>query len=259
MDRLHKLLNSDKKGLLSVFYTAGFPHLDDTAKIAAALEKAGADIIEIGIPFSDPVADGPTIQESNKIALTNGMTVALLLEQVKALRQHVTIPILLMGYLNPVYQYGMERFCKDAAAAGVDGLILPDLPMEEYQQEYKAMFEAAGLSNTFLISPTTSEARIRQIDDVSNSFIYAVSSTSTTGAKGNFTDQQVAYFKRLKGMNLKNPFLIGFGISNHEAYTTAGTYSAGAIVGSAFVNLLKNTQDLEADVTQFVAALKNHS
>jgi tryptophan synthase alpha chain len=257
MNRIKKLFNSRKTGILSVFYTAGFPTLEHTVTIAGALEKAGADIIEIGIPFSDPVADGPTIQESNKVALENGMNVKLLLDQVKAIRKTVKIPIILMGYLNPVMQYGIERFVKDAAAAGVDGLILPDMPMDEYQVEYKALFDSVGMSNTFLISPTTSEDRIRKIDAVTDGFIYAVSASSTTGAKGEFTTDQLDYFKRLKGMELKNPFLIGFGISNGKAFTTASAYGAGAIVGSAFINLLRNSTHLEQDITEFVKELKS--
>lgn len=257
MNRIKKLFSSRKTGILSVFYTAGFPTLEHTATIAGALEKAGADIIEIGIPFSDPVADGPTIQESNKVALENGMNVKLLLDQVKTIRNTVKIPIILMGYLNPVMQYGIERFVKDASAAGVDGLILPDMPMDEYQVEYKTLFDSVGMSNTFLISPTTSEDRIRKIDAVTEGFIYAVSASSTTGAKGEFTTDQLDYFKRLKGMELKNPFLIGFGISNGKAFTTASTYGAGAIVGSAFINLLRNSTRLEHDITEFVKELKS--
>lgn len=255
-NRITELFSSKSKNILSVFYTAGFPNLNDTISIAQCLEKAGADIIEIGIPFSDPVADGPTIQESNKIALDQGMKVSLLLTQVQEIRKIVKIPIVLMGYLNPVMQYGMEKFCKDASAAGVDGLILPDMPMEEYIQEYKELFESHGLSNTFLISPTTSEKRIRLIDSVTNGFIYAVSASSTTGAKGEFTQGQISYFEKLKAMKLNNPFLIGFGISNSTTFSTASSYGAGAIVGSAFINLLKSSSQLETDIIQFVKSLK---
>ena len=255
-NRLHQLFKSAKKPLLSVFYTAGFPKLNDTGLVAASLEKAGADIIEIGIPFSDPVADGPTIQQSNKVALDNGITLSAILKQVTEIRKSVKMPIILMGYLNPVMQYGVEKFAKDAAAAGVDGVILPDMPVPEYEKEYRKVFEEAGLLLTFLISPTTSEDRIRKIDRISTGFIYAVSASSTTGAKSGFAPEQVAYFERLKKMKLKNPFLIGFGISNRETFTQASEFGAGAIVGSAFVNMLKESSDIEKDVVKFVKELK---
>jgi tryptophan synthase alpha chain len=256
MNRIQKLFKEKKKNILSIYYTAGFPRLEDTVIVGQSLEKAGADIIEIGIPFSDPVADGPTIQESNKLALDNGMNVKLLLEQVQQIRKTVNLPIILMGYLNPVMQYGMERFVKDAAKAGVDGFILPDMPMDVYQEENKTLFEAHGLCNTFLISPTTSEERIRKIDAVTDSFIYAVSASSTTGVKGDFTKEQLQYFERLRNMKLKNPFLIGFGISNQTTFTTASKYSAGAIVGSAFINLLKETKYLPDDIYKFIKSIK---
>ncbi|HYF69740.1 MAG TPA: tryptophan synthase subunit alpha [Ohtaekwangia sp.] len=256
MNRIHKLFAGNPKDILSIYYTAGFPKLDDTVRIAVALEKSGADVIEIGIPFSDPVADGPTIQASNKLALDNGMTLKLLLKQVKDIRKQVNIPIILMGYLNPVFQYGIEKFIRDAADAGVDGLILPDMPMDVYQHEYKSLFDAADLTNTFLISPTTSEDRIRKIDEVTDGFIYAVSASSTTGAKSGFASQQLEYFTRLQSLKLKNPFLIGFGISDNETFKTASSYCAGAIVGSAFVNLLKESKNLEADVDRFVKEIK---
>jgi tryptophan synthase alpha chain len=256
MNRIQSLFDKKKSGILNVFYTAGFPQRDSTHVIARALEAAGVDMIEIGIPFSDPIADGPVIQESNKIALDNGMNVKLLLEQVKEIRESVKIPIILMGYLNPVMQYGIARFCKDAAACGVDGLILPDMPMDEYLTTYKSVFEAHGLSNTFLISPTTSEKRIREIDMASAGFIYAVSSSSTTGAKKDFGDDQIAYFKKLKALKLTNPFLIGFGISNHATFTRANEFGSGAIIGSAFITMLKNSSDLKTDIQSFITSLK---
>jgi tryptophan synthase alpha chain len=255
MNRIHKLFKEKKENILSIFYTAEYPSLNDTGLIAASLEEAGADIIELGIPFSDPVADGPTIQASNKIALDNGMSVKLLLEQVREMRKNVRIPIILMGYLNPVMQYGIEKFVKDASNAGVDGLILPDMPMDVYQHEYKELFESAGLTNTFLISPTTSEDRIRRIDALTSGFVYAVSASSTTGARGDFSEEQIAYFEKLKGMSLKNPFLIGFGISNKKTFGTASTYSSGAIVGSAFIHLLKDSTDMKADIRNFVKGI----
>lgn len=256
-NRLHSLFKNSKTPLLSVFYTAGFPKLEDTSVVAASLEKAGADLIEIGIPFSDPVADGPTIQQSNKVALDNGITLSLILQQVKDIRKNVKLPIILMGYLNPVMQYGVEKFAKDAAAAGVDGVILPDMPLMEYEKEYKQVFEEAGLLLTFLISPTTSDDRIRKIDRMSNGFIYAVSASSTTGAKSGFASEQFEYFSRLKKMKLKNPFLIGFGISNKQTFSQASEYSAGAVVGSAFVNMLRESKNIEKDVNEFVSSLKS--
>ena len=258
-NRINQLLAVKPKNILSVYYTAGFPKLNDTVVIAKALEDAGADLIEIGIPFSDPVADGPVIQESNKIALDNGMTLKLLLEQVDYIRKQVKLPIILMGYLNPVLQFGVEKFCKDAAAAGVDGLILPDLPLLEYETEYKAIFGQFGLKNIFLISPTTSEDRIRKIDEASSSFIYAVSASSTTGAKNGFSSEQEDYFTRLQKMKFKNPFLIGFGISTRETFRKASEYSAGAIVGSAFIQLLKQAKDLPKEIDVLVKGLINKS
>lgn len=230
--------------------------MNDTAMIGQALEKAGADIIEIGIPFSDPVADGPAIQASNKIALDNAMTLRLLIQQVKELRKEISIPIILMGYLNPVLQYGFEKFCFDCASAGVDGLILPDMPLDIYLNEYKATVENSKLAMTFLISPTTSDQRIRVIDSQSNSFIYAVSASSTTGAKQGFADEQIKYFKRIQDMKLKSPIMIGFGISNRETFKVAAAYSSGAIIGSAFINMLKDSTNLDQDVVKFVKEIK---
>jgi tryptophan synthase alpha chain len=256
MNRIQNLFRNKSTNILSVFYTAGFPKQESTVAIAQWLEAAGVDLIEIGIPFSDPVADGPAIQESNKIALQNGMNLILLLEQVKQIRQHVKLPILLMGYLNPVLQYGFEKFCKDCKSAGVDGLILPDLPVDVYQSEYKEYVEQNNLCNTFLISPTTSESRIQLIDSLSNSFIYAVSASSTTGAKKDFDDSQISYFLRIKNLKMKNPFLIGFGISNQSTFEKACKYGSGAIVGSAFISLIKNSNDLSNDIPLFIQQLK---
>ncbi len=241
---------------MSVFYTSGFPQLHDTVIIAKALEDAGADIIEIGIPFSDPVADGPVIQASNKVALDNGMNLKLLLEQVREIRKQVKMPIILMGYINPVLQYGIGNFCFDAASVGVDGVILPDLPLHEYESEYKTLFEQNGLRNIFLISPTTSEERIRKIDQATDGFIYAVSASSTTGARTGFSAEQENYFKKLKGMKLGNPLLIGFGISTSETFHKASDYSAGAIIGSAFIKLISASKDLQTDIKDFVSAIK---
>jgi tryptophan synthase alpha chain len=255
-NRIIQLFEKKQRNILSVFYTAGFPQRDETVSIAMQLEASGVDMIEIGIPFSDPIADGPTIQESNKIALENGMNVKLLLDQVRELRSKVTFPIILMGYLNPVVQYGVEKFCRDASAAGVDGLILPDMPLDEYLNDYKSLMDSLNLSVTFLISPTTSVARIRQIDSISNGFIYAVSSSSTTGAKNEFSQEQIAYFKKLEEMNLHNPFLIGFGVSNHYTYTQACAHASGAIVGSSFIATLKQSTNLQNDISAFIKSLR---
>lgn len=255
-NRITSLFASKKKDILSVFYTAGFPKLGDTVSVAAELEKAGADIIEIGIPFSDPVADGPTIQQSNKVALENGMNVKLLLEQVIEIRKTVKIPIILMGYLNPVMQYGVEKFVKNAAKAGVDGLILPDMPVYEFEEQYKRVFEENNMCNTFLISPTTADDRIKRIDAMTEGFIYAVSASSTTGAKKDFSDEQVTYFKRLSDLKLKNPILIGFGISDRSTFSKASSFGNGAIVGSAFITLLGNSKNLSDDIGKFVKSLK---
>lgn len=256
MNRIDQLFSSKKVNILSVFYTAGFPTVNDTVSIAQSLQQAGVDMIEIGIPFSDPIADGPVIQASSKTAIDNGMTLKRLLEQVREARQTVTIPIILMGYLNPVMQYGMDRFFEDASAAGVDGLILPDMPLEEYRQLYKEKMEALGLRNVFLISPTTSEKRIRQVDHLSNGFIYAVSSSSTTGTRSGFQPEQLAYFQRLQSLSLENPFLIGFGISNHETYATACRYSAGVIVGSAFIQWLSKEGNGIQSIPEFIQQLR---
>lgn len=255
-NRLTELFANKKSNILNVYYTAGFPAINDTVRIAEALEKSGADIIEIGIPFSDPVADGPTIQASNKVALDAGMTLKLLLEQLKTMRQTVSLPIILMGYLNPVMQYGIEKFAREVSAIGVDGLILPDLPLREFEDNYKELFDSLNLCNTFLISPTTSDDRIRKIDTATDGFIYAVSASSITGAKRDFSAEQLAYFARLQQMKLKNPFLIGFGISNHASFVQAATYSQGAIVGSAFINLLRESKDITGDIGKFVKELK---
>jgi tryptophan synthase alpha chain len=256
-NRIMSLFKKKTKEVLSVYYTAGFPTLDSTVPIARYLNDAGADIIEIGIPFSDPVADGPTIQESNKVALDNGMNLHLLVDQVRAIRKEkIEVPIILMGYLNPIMQYGIEKFLKDASLAGVDGLIIPDMPFHEYEEEYQPLFEAQNLCNTFLISPTTSQDRIRKIDAATKGFVYAVSASSITGARGTFTADQLAYFERLKSMEMHNPCLIGFGISNNDTFSKASRYGAGAIVGSAFINLLKSSTDLEKDVHSFVTDLK---
>ena len=257
MNRIHTLFNNKKERVLSIYFTAGFPNLEDTVPIMEAIEGGGADIIEIGIPYSDPVADGPTIQDSNQIALQNGMSMNKLFEQLVGFRAKVHLPVVLMGYLNPIMQYGMDAFCKKCKEVGVDGLILPDLPMQEYLDEYKTLFDSYGLVNTFLISPQTSEKRIREIDSNTDGFIYMVSSHSITGAKNGISEEQINYFKRVREMNLKNPRLIGFGISNSETFTKASNYSNGAIIGSAFIKVLKNSKNLKEDVQSYIQSIIN--
>lgn len=255
MNRIHYLFNTKQDRVLSIYFTAGFPKLEDTIPVMEAIEAGGADIIEIGIPYSDPIADGPTIQDSNMIALENGMSMKKLFEQLKGFRAKVHLPVVLMGYLNPIMQFGMEEFCKKCKEVGVDGLIVPDLPMQQYLDEYKSLFDSYGLVNTFLISPQTSEKRIREIDENTDGFIYMVSSHSITGAKADISEEQIAYFERVKAMNLKNPRLIGFGISDAQTFTTASKYSNGAIIGSAFIKTVKNSQNLNQDIQDYIQSV----
>lgn len=255
MNRLNQIFNIKKNKLLSIYYTAGYPELNTTVDIAEALEKAGVDFLEIGFPYSDPVADGPTIQHSSQQALDSGMTLNLLFEQLKDLRKRVTIPILLMGYVNPIVQFGVERFCKMAVEVGVDGVIVPDLPMYEYEKMYSSFFIDNNLSNIFLVTPQTSEERIRKIDELSNSFIYLLSSSSITGGNLNVSDSIEDYYKRVKAMQLKNPAIIGFGISDNKSFNKACEYANGAIVGSAFVKLLGEENYLEK-IPGFVKAIR---
>jgi tryptophan synthase alpha chain len=240
MNRIQEKLQEDKK-LLSIYFTAGYPQLDDTVSIIEDLEKNGVDMIEIGLPFSDPLADGPTIQESSTIALKNGMTTEKLFSQLKEIRNSVKIPLIIMGYFNPMLQYGVEKFCEKCEAIGIDGLIIPDLPVDVYSEKYKAIFEKHNLLNVFLITPQTSEERIGFIDSVSNGFIYMVSSASVTGATSGFGKETKDYFKRISNMKLQNPQIIGFGISDRESFLEATKFSSGAIIGSAFIkHLTKN-------------------
>ena len=251
-NRINILFETKKENILSVYFTAGFPNLYDTVEIIQQLEKNGVDLIEIGMPFSDPTADGPTIQHTSEVALKNGMSLKLLFEQLKNIRQTVKIPLILMGYLNPVYQFGVEQFCAKCAEVGIDGTILPDLPLDEFEQEYESIFTQNNLHNILLITPQTSESRIRQIDEASSGFIYMVSSSSTTGAGKKVEDFQLSYFERIQNMNLKNPRLIGFGISDYATYTNACKYASGAIIGSAFVKSFKPEIKLNESISQFV-------
>ena len=254
MNRIDEVFKG-RQDILNVYFTAGYPDLNDTIRIAKSLEDAGADMLEIGMPFSDPVADGPTIQDSSQRALENGMTIERLFNQLNELREHVTIPVLLMGYVNPIIQFGIERFCDKCAEVGVDGVIIPDLPMQEYQEFYQDHFRSKGIHNIFLISPNTSEERIKLIDKESDGFIYVVSSSSITGAKKGLQDGQLDYYSRIQSMSLKNPRLIGFGISDHESFKTACSYANGAIVGSAFIRQLEKDASAEA-IKEFIKRIK---
>lgn len=258
MNRIDQAFESGNKDILNVYFTAGYPGLDDTIRIAKALESAGADMIEIGIPFSDPVADGPTIQESSTQALKNGMNLKLLMKQLEGLREQVSIPVLLMGYVNPILQYGFETFCQDCERVGVDGLILPDLPLYEYEELYQGVLEKHGLYNIFLISPQTLDSRIRKIDELSSGFVYMVSSSSITGAKGDISEEQINYFNRVNSMGLKNKRLIGFGISNRKTFGEACEYADGAIIGSAFIKLLSEDAS-DNNIRKFIQEIKGVS
>jgi tryptophan synthase alpha chain len=256
MNRINKLFEQKNKSVLSIYFTAGYPALNDTLDIAEALEKAGADFLEIGIPYSDPLADGPVIQNSSLTSINNGMTIKVLFEQLKDLRKRVSIPVLLMGYFNPVLQYGVERFCAACAEVGVDGMIIPDLPMYEYEELYQGCFKQHNLSNVFLITPQTSDERIRHIDELTNGFIYLLSSASTTGKNLDLSAKTDDYFARISNMNLKNPAMIGFGISDHASFSKASEYANGAIVGTAFVRLLE-TENYRDKIPAFIQSLKN--
>lgn len=253
MNRIDKLFQEKKKNILNVYCTAGYPHLDSTLEVMEALQDNGADMIEIGMPYSDPLADGPVIQQSNMTALENGMSIPLLFEQVKDMRQHIYLPVILMGYMNPVLQYGMEKFCTAAESAGIDGIILPDLPIYEFETGYKELFEKHHLHFIFLVTPETSAERVQKIDTLSRGFIYAVSSSSTTGDMVNRDmEQQSAYFKKLQDMQLKNPVLAGFGIKDRESFAAAACYTNGAIIGSAYIKALKNSADIDLTTKEFL-------
>jgi tryptophan synthase alpha chain len=256
-NRINNLFETKKENILSVYFTAGFPNLNDTVEIIQLLEKNGVDLIEIGIPFSDPTADGPTIQRSSETALKNGMNLELLFEQLQNIRTSVKIPLILMGYFNPVYQFGVERFCAKCAEIGIDGTILPDLPLNEFENEYKDNFAKNNLHNILLITPQTSENRIRQIDDACSGFIYMVSSSSTTGAGKKVEDFQKSYFERIQHMNLKNPRLIGFGISDNATFANACKFANGAIIGSAFVKSFNPELKLEESISVFAKEIRN--
>ena len=256
MNRINKLFKEKGNNILSVYFTAGYPNLNDTVEIIKQLSSKGVDLIEIGVPFSDPLADGPVIQHSSQVALKNGMSVKLLFEQLKDIRKVTDIPLVLMGYVNPIIHFGFENFCQKAQEVGIDGFIIPDLPMLEYQREFKPVSDKYGIENVFLITPETSAELIRVVDENTNAFIYMVSSASTTGVQKSFEGAKEEYFNRIKSMNLKNPAMIGFGISNKQTFESACKYSSGAIIGSAFIKSLDETSSVSDAVDLLLKKLK---
>ena len=252
MNRINQLLQDKKERILSVYFTAGYPDLNDTAKIITELEKAGVNLIEIGIPFSDPLADGPVIQESSQIALKNGITLEKIFEQLADIRLKVRIPLIMMGYLNTLMQYGMEAFCKKAKETGIDGIIVPDLPLNIFEKEYKIMFQEAGLSNILLITPQTTPERLQEIDKATDSFIYMVSSASTTGTKGISTDILQAFYNKIQAAGVQSPRLIGFGISGKQSFENACRFANGAIIGTAFIKAISQKGKLSDNIQHFV-------
>lgn len=255
MNRIQKLFQEKTKNVLNVYCTAGYPQLNSTLTVMKALQDNGVDLIELGMPYSDPLADGPVIQASGSRALENGMTIEVLFEQLAGFRNSIVVPVILMGYMNPVLQYGFERFCADAASIGIDGLILPDLPEYEFETEYGAIIKKHGLDFIFLVTPETSEERIRKLDALSSGFLYAVSSSATTGSDKDFTAVE-KYLLRLQAMQLKNPVLVGFGIKDRETFKSACKYANGAIIGSAFIKALEQTTDIQISVKQFMDDIK---
>ncbi len=251
MSRIGKLFQEKKERVLNVYCTAGYPELNSTLKVMKALEENGADLIELGMPYSDPLADGEVIQVSSSKALHNGMMIHVLFEQLENFRSEIKIPVILMGYMNPVLQYGFENFCRDAAGVGIDGLILPDLPQYEFETEYGAIIKKYGLDFIFLITPETSEERVKKLDELSTGFLYAVSSSATTGGNTDF-DTVEKYLQRLKSYKLNNPILVGFGIKDKQTFESACKYSSGAIIGSAFIKALENRNDIETTTKEFL-------
>jgi len=259
MNSIQKLFSEKKKNILSIYFTAGFPELSDTGKTLRSLQENGADMIEIGMPYSDPLADGPVIQNSSMRALHNGMNIKTLFHQLNDFHKQYTVsqkdvPLILMGYLNPVLQYGFEKFCSDAKNCGISGIILPDLPINEYEKEYKDIFEKNGLDFIFLITPETSEERIRKIDSLGSGFIYAVSSSSITGSDKSISAQE-SYFERIKNMNLKNKIMIGFGIKDHQTFSKACEYASGAIIGTAYIKAIEHAKNIESETKEFLNSI----
>lgn len=256
MNRIQDLFQQKKNNVLNVYCTAGFPQLESTVPVMQALQNSGVDMIELGMPYSDPLADGPVIQASSTKALANGMTIAKLFEQLRGFRQQIYVPVILMGYMNPVLQYGFEKFCQHAADAPVDGLILPDLPEYEFETEYGAIIQRYGLNFIFLVTPETSEERIRKLDSLSTGFLYAVSSSSTTG-KDKDMNAVNSFLQKLQNMKLKNPVLVGFGIKDKPTFQQACQHANGAIIGTAFIKEIENVVDVEGATKQFITTIKS--
>lgn len=256
VNRINQLFATKSEKILSIYFCAGHPTLEGTAETIKTLEKKGVDMIEVGIPFSDPMADGPVIQNAATKALRNGMSLKKLFSQLEGIRPDVKMPLILMGYLNPIMQFGFEAFCKRCTEVGIDGVIIPDLPFKDYLEEYKPIADKYDIRIIMLITPETSDERIRFIDEHTDGFIYMVSSAATTGAQKEFGDQKQAYFSRINSMNLKHPRMIGFGISNKQTLESAQANAAGAIIGSKFVNLLEETQDAAQAMDALLDALK---
>lgn len=255
MQTIRQTIINKGKNVLNVYFTAGHPTLESTEMIIKSLADNGVDLIELGMPYSDPLADGPTIQKSSEIALKNGQTIDNIFRNVKNVRTTCSIPIIMMGYFNQMLQYGAEKFLQDAHDAGIQGLIIPDMPMEIYERDYLEMFKKYQMEVSFLITPMTSEERIRQADSLSSAFLYVVSQSSITGKQGGISETQLAYFTRIKTMNLKSPSLIGFGIHDKATREIANQYSIGAIVGSAFIRILERSEDLSSDISKFISIL----
>ncbi|WP_299254797.1 tryptophan synthase subunit alpha [uncultured Cytophaga sp.] len=256
-NRITELFQKKSNNILNIYFTAGYPKIEDTVTVLKALEKAGVDMVEIGMPYSDPVADGPIIQQSSLDSINAGMTIKKLLEQLKDVRKEVTIPILLMGYFNTVMQYGVETFMKEISEIGIDGVIIPDLPLDEYIEHYQVICESNNISNVSLITPNTSDERLHVIDNITQGFIYMVSTNSTTGNDAKKTeDNHEAYFNRIKSFGLKSPRMIGFNIKDKKTFTDACAYANGAIIGSAFVRMLSASSNLEDDINQFIQNIK---
>jgi tryptophan synthase alpha chain len=256
MNRIEKLFSNKKENILSIYFTAGYPEIDDTLTLIKELDRAGVDMIEIGMPFSDPVADGPVIQRSSEKALQNGMSLSLLFKQLEKVRTITDIPLILMGYINPFFRFGMENFIKKCSQAGIDGTIIPDLPVEEYLSSYSSLYEKHNLFNILLVSPQTPDKRIVYLDSISKGFLYMVSTSSTTGIKKGFDNSQTEYFRRVKKLNLNTPGLIGFGISDKESFELACSHSAGAIIGSAFIKALDENGGVKENTDRFIRFLK---
>jgi len=256
MSRIKQLFQNKKNGILNVYCTAGFPELNSTIPIMQALQESGVDIIELGMPYSDPLADGPVIQGSSAKALQNGMSISILFEQLESFREIIQVPVVLMGYINPLLQYGFEKFCSKAASVGIDGLIIPDIPIYEFEKEYGAIIRKYGLDFTFLVTPETSKDRIQKLDSLSSGFLYAVSSSSLTGSDKDFSIME-DYLQRFQTLGLQNPVLVGFGIKDKTSFEKACQFTNGGIIGSAFIKALENSNDIQQATSAFIQSIRD--